>query len=187
MVHDWGGPIGLAWARRHPGLVSRLVVLNSVGFRWPPGYRLPRALALVRDVGWLAEAAHLLNVFPRVALRAGVVRRLPREVRRAYLRPYRTRSQRRAVVDFVRRIPREAADPAWSLVDPGGDSADFRGLPVFLGWGLRDPVFTPLVLQEWRRRFPHARVHAFADAGHFVLEDAGQALIGPLRQFLRAE
>ncbi|WP_416875411.1 alpha/beta fold hydrolase [Kitasatospora sp. SC0581] len=185
-VHDWGGPIGLAWARRHPGLVTRLVVLNSVGFRWPEGYRLPRSLALLRDVGPLGEAAHLLNAFPRAALRAGVVRPLPAEVRSAYLWPYRGAWRRRAVRDFLRQIPRSGEDPAWSLVDPGGDSADHAGLPVFIGWGLRDPVFTPLVLGEWRRRFPHAEVHAFADAGHFVLEDVGEALVGPLRRFLSA-
>ncbi|MFJ7277839.1 alpha/beta fold hydrolase [Kitasatospora sp. NPDC098663] len=183
-VHDWGGPIGLAWARRHPGLVAKLVVLNSVGFRWPEGYRLPRSLALLRDVRPLGAAAHLLNVFPRAALRAGVVRPLPAEVRSAYLRPYRSAWQRRAVRDFLRQIPRSGADPAWSLVDPGGDSAELAGLPVFIGWGLRDPVFTPLVLREWRRRLPHAEVHAFADAGHFVLEDAGESLTGPLRRFL---
>src|SRR5208283_179467 len=28
VVHDWGGPIGLGWAGRHPGMVGSIVILN---------------------------------------------------------------------------------------------------------------------------------------------------------------
>ena len=32
VLHDWGGPIGLGWARRHPEMVARLVLVNTAGF-----------------------------------------------------------------------------------------------------------------------------------------------------------
>ena len=48
---------------------------------------------------------------------------------------------------------------------------------MLICWGEKDFVFDQHFLDEWRRRFPEAEVHAFADAGHFVLEDAGEEII----------
>ena len=44
---------------------------------------------------------------------------------------------------------------------------------MLICWGERDFVFDHHFLAEWRRRFPEAEVHRFPDAGHYVLEDAG--------------
>lgn len=184
VVHDWGGPLGMAWALRRPGVLRRLVVLNTTGFRWPPGFRLMPALRLIRDHLAVAGLAHLTNAFARTALRVGVVHPLPRDVRRAYLLPYARLRDRRYIVGAVQRIPRGTTEDIWNLLDPDGRSATFQDLPVFVGWGMRDPVFTPLVLEEWIRRFPHARVHRYADAGHFVMEDAADALGAEVHRFL---
>ncbi|MER6015914.1 alpha/beta fold hydrolase [Streptomyces bluensis] len=197
VVHDWGGPIGIAWARRHPGVVARLVVLNSVAFPWPAGYRLPLCLRWIRDSAPVAAFARATNVFPRAAVRFGVVRRLGAAERRAYLLPFTEVQNRRTVVEFIRCIPRGDDDPAWRLLEPadagpagvgpadaGPAAGDLAGLPVFIGWGMRDPVFTPLVLHEWIRRFPQARVHRYRNAGHFVTEDAAGELDRHVRDFL---
>ena len=42
--------------------------------------------------------------------------------------------------------------------------------------GERDFVFDQHFLAEWERRFPKAEVHRFADAGHYVLEDAEEVV-----------
>ena len=41
---------------------------------------------------------------------------------------------------------------------------------------MRDFVFDADFLAEWERRFPDAEVHRFADAGHYVLEDAEETV-----------
>ncbi|MEU9123338.1 alpha/beta fold hydrolase [Streptomyces sp. NPDC048506] len=184
VMHDWGGPLGVAWALRNPGVVSRLVVLNTIAFRWPPGHRLPVPLRCIRDYAPLAALTHLTNAFARAAVRVGVVRPLAAAERRAYLLPYARRRDRRAIVAFLRSIPRHDDAPAWRLLEPEDGGSGLTGLPVFVGWGMRDPVFTPLVLDAWVRRFPQARVHVYADAGHYVMEDAATALGGHLRDFL---
>lgn len=204
VVHDWGGPIGIAWALRRPGVVARLVVLNSVAFPWPTGYRLPPYLRWIRDSTRVAAFAQATNVFPRAAVRLGVVRRLGAPERMAYLLPFADAWSRRTVVEFIQCIPRGADDPAWRLLEPSGDvsanagatdtssaGADalrdhsgLAGLPMFIGWGMRDPVFTPPVLDEWIRRFPQARVRRYRDAGHFVMEDAAGDLDRHVRDFL---
>ncbi|MFC8571616.1 alpha/beta fold hydrolase [Streptomyces sp. NPDC057245] len=227
VLHDWGGPLGWAWARRRSLRPARIVVLNSICFPWPSGYRLPVYLRWIRDHRGVAALAHATNFFPRAAVRGGVVAPLDRAERRAYLLPLARGGDRRAVVDFVRSIPRDDREEAWRLLEPaahrhgddapgeggaggvpgaggtgraggapgdGGDSGaiggrtgggvDLSALPLFVGWGMRDPVFTPLVLGEWERRFPHARVHRYPDAGHYVMEDAADRLGRDVRGFL---
>lgn len=186
VVHDWGGPIGIAWALRNPGVVARLVVLNSVAFPWPAGHRHPRYLRWVRGSATVAALAQATNALPRAAVRHGVVRRLGAAERMAYLLPFADRQHRRTVVEFVRCIPHRDDDPAWRLFDPGDADGGLVGLPMFIGWGTRDPVFTPPVLAEWTRRFPQARVRRYHDAGHFVMEDAAGQLDRHVRDFLRS-
>ncbi len=55
---------------------------------------------------------------------------------------------------------------------------------MLICWGELDFVFDAHFLHEWRRRFPAAEVHAFPDAGHYVLEDAAQEVVALVRGFL---
>ncbi|MGW8065184.1 alpha/beta fold hydrolase [Streptomyces ziwulingensis] len=184
VLHDWGGPLGTAWALRNPGVVDRLVVCNTVAFPFPDGFRLPFYLRWIRDHRPVAAFVHATNAFARVAVRAGVHHPLLPGERRAYLRPYARRAERRAVTDAVRAIPRGPADPAWHLLEPPGHGAGLADLPLLIGWGMRDPVFTPHLLQEWARRCPQAVIHRFPEAGHFVMEDAAAELADHIRDFL---
>ncbi|MFB8180457.1 alpha/beta fold hydrolase [Streptomyces sp. NPDC055966] len=185
VLHDWGGPLGIAWALRHPGVVTRLVVCNTVAFPWPAGFQLPFYLRWIRDHALVSGFVHLTNAFARTAVHAGVHHRLPAAERRAFLRPYARSGERRAVVDAIRAIPRDSTDPAWQLLEPPNPDAGLGAVPMLIGWGMRDPVFTPLVLEEWARRYPHAAIHRFPDAGHFVMEDAAGELGDHIRDFLR--
>ncbi|MFG2679762.1 alpha/beta fold hydrolase [Streptomyces sp. NPDC048392] len=185
VLHDWGGALGTAWALRNPGVVARLVVCNTVAFPFPDGFRLPFYLRWIRDHRPVAEFVHATNAFARVAVRAGVHRPLLPAERRAYLRPYARHAERRAVTDAVRAIPRGPADPAWRLLEPPGTGTGLADLPLLVGWGMRDPVFTPDLLQEWARRCPQAVIHRFPGAGHFVMEDAAAELGDLIRDFLQ--
>ncbi|MDU0304398.1 alpha/beta fold hydrolase [Streptomyces sp. PAL114] len=186
VLHDWGGPLGAAWALRNPGVVERLVVCNTVAFPFPEGFRLPFYLRWIRDHRPVAGLAHLTNGFARTAVRAGVHRPLSPAERRALLRPYARRAERGAVTDAVRAIPRDPADPVWRLLEPSAGGPGLAELPLLVGWGMRDPVFTPGLLGEWERRFPGAAVHRFPEAGHYVMEDAAPELAYLVRDFLGA-
>lgn len=185
IVHGWGGVLGSALARRRPGIAGRVVALNSVAFPWTADHRLPLSLRWLRDSRPVGAAARAVNAVPRVCLRTGAARRLPAEVRRAYLRPYARLQDRRAPVEYVRGLPRRDDDPAWRLLGPPDGRPDpLARVPLLVGWGMRDPVFTPQILAEWQHRFPHASVQRYPYAGHFVMEDAATELGVHIRDFL---
>jgi pimeloyl-ACP methyl ester carboxylesterase len=58
-------------------------------------------------------------------------------------------------------------------------------VPVLLVWGMRDPVFQPVFLDQWRELFPQAEVTELEDASHFVVEDRPDAVIDAIARFLR--
>ncbi len=187
VLHDWGGMIGMAWAHRRPERVGRLVVLNTAAFHMPAGKKLPWSLWLCRNTPAGPLLVRGLNAFSFAAVRWCVTRRpLTREARAGYLAPYDSWRNRVAVLRFVQDIPLRPGDPSYKLVSEVQASLDrFRDLPMLICWGEKDFVFDRHFLDEWRRRFPEAEVHAFADAGHFVLEDAGEEIVPLVRDFLK--
>ena len=62
----------------------------------------------------------------------------------------------------------------------------FSETPTLLIWGEKDFVFDLAFLEEWERRFPHARVVRYPDCGHYVLEDAPDEIAAEVRSFVDA-
>jgi haloalkane dehalogenase len=186
-VHDWGGMIGFGWALSHLPQVERLVILNTAAFPLPTAKPMPWQLSLGRDSrigGFLIRA---FNLFARGAAWLGTRRRLPAAVRRAYVAPYHGWRNAIATLRFMQDIPLREGDPAWPLVAEAGRRLHaFADRPAFIGWGLRDFVFDRHFLDGFRRALPQAQVHAFEDAGHYVLEDRHELLVPEIRAFLEA-
>ncbi len=178
VVHDWGGPIALAWAVENPERVARLVLLNTAAFPLPGGKRLPLALRATRTPV-LGELAVLLgNAFARGAALLAVRSRLPRDVRRGYLAPYDRPAARVGVLKFVKDIPLAPGDPAYATLARTAERLEvFRDRPVLICWGMADFVFDAEILARWEQIYPHAEVHRFGGAGHYVLEDAGDRIV----------
>jgi cis-3-alkyl-4-acyloxetan-2-one decarboxylase len=184
-VHDWGGMIGIGWALSHMPQVRRLVILNTAAFPLPPAKAMPWQLTLGRDSRLGALLIRGFNAFSAIASHVGVERTMPRDVRRAYVAPYDSWAHRIATLRFVQDIPLREGDAAWSLVaDAGRRLHEFADRPVFIGWGLRDFVFDRHCLDAFTAALPRADVHAFDDAGHYVLEDKHEVLVPEIRAFL---
>jgi haloalkane dehalogenase len=172
IVHDWGGAIGCGFAVRNPEMIDRIVILNTAAFF---STHLPRRIALCRAgiLGkWLVRG---LNGFAGPATWMSTVRRLSPDVKRGYLFPYGSWADRVAVHRFVQDIPMKPSHPTRVVLD--GIEAK---LPLFSShkktilWGGRDFCFNDHFLEKWKTIFPDADVHRYADAGHYVLEDAAE-------------
>jgi haloalkane dehalogenase len=187
VLHDWGGMIGLAYAVRHPERIKRLVVLNTAGFGLPPGRSLPWQIALVRHLPFFSVPVRGFNAFSVGATYtcSTVPGRMTEQVRQAYLAPYDSWEHRIAVHRFVQDIPLQPGDRSYPIVQQVSEKLGvFDSRPVMVLWGERDFVFDNHFLAEWRRRLPHAEVHTFPQAGHFLLEDAHELVLPKVREFL---
>ena len=179
VVHDWGGAIALAWAVDNVERVDRLLVLNTGAFPIPLGKTLPWSLAAARVPVLGGVAVRGLNAFSLGALVMGSGRPvLGREARAGLTAPYDSPAHRTAVHEFVRDIPMSPRDPAYAVL-----ARTESRLPLLAGkqievcWGMKDPVFDGTVLDHLLTLLPEAVVHRYADAGHYVLEDAADRIV----------
>jgi len=180
-VHDWGGAIGFGVAGRRPDRVGRILVTNTGAFL---SERIPARIALCRAPLIGRFLVQGLNGFAWPATRMAVERPLSPDVKAGFLAPYGSPAVRRAVADFVADIPMEPAHPTRSvLAGVEASLAGLKGKRMMLCWGMRDFCFDRSFLEGFRERFPAAQSLLFPDAGHYVLEDAGPAALGPATDF----
>jgi haloalkane dehalogenase len=184
VVHDWGGAIGMGWATRQPQRVRNVVVFNSAAFHFR---RTPLRIAVcgLPLIGPLLVQG--LNAFLRASfvMAVGRGRKLAPDVRAGYLEPYGSWRDRRAILEFVRDIPRTPRVPSHAVVrEIEAGLARLADKPMMICWGDQDWCFDARALAGWMQRFPRAEVHRFAQAGHYVVEDAIEQIIPLVGEFV---
>ena len=188
VMHDWGGPVGLGFAVRHPQRIKRLILMNTWAFAPWPGGPLPRLLEIIRSPrgeafvlgknGYVKPA--LLGTSPHPA-------HFTDTVLNAYLAPFPTPESRRALLCWSRDIPVVAGEPSYAdMQQIENGLCQFRTMPVLLVWGMQDPVLPPAVLRQWQQLYPQATTEEIAEASHFVQEDAPAQVITTIARFLVA-
>ena len=183
MVHDWGGAIGMGLAGRRPGVIRALVITNTAAF---PSPHIPWRIRVCRWPWLGALLVRGLNGFARPAVTMAVTNRMAPEVAAGFLAPYASWANRVAIHAFVKDIPMSANHPSWpTLTEVEANLALLREKPMLILWGGRDFCFNDWFYHEWLRRFPQARRHYFAQAGHYLLEDAGAEIEPQVRSFFR--
>ena len=188
VLHDWGGPVGLGFATRHPHRIKRLVLMNTWAFApWPSG-PFPRLLELIRSERgekFVLEKNGYLE--PALLGTTHYQENLTKKVLEAYRAPYPTPTSRLALLCWSRDIPVSEQDPSWGemkQIEQG--LAQFIRTPTLLVWGMRDPVLPPSVLHMWQRIYPQATAYQIDDAGHFLQEDAPERIVTWIEEFLEA-
>lgn len=179
VVHDWGGPIGMDYATRNAENIHSIVAMNTV--MWPSatvkvqlfsalfGSRIARIL--IRRYNLIAKWLMKLYVADPSTL--------PPDIHRHYVAPLATPDDR---------------EPAWVLAREINGSFDWfvdlwarrerlRDTPMLLAWGLQDFVLGP-ELDRWQQTFPQASTVEYPDVMHFVPEEVGAELVGPVKEFL---
>lgn len=187
VVHDWGGMIGMGYAARYPERIKRLVILNTGAFHLPKAKKLPPALWLGRNTALGALLVRGFNAFSGVASHIGVKRKpMDKTLRKAYVAPFNSWKNRISTLRFIQDIPLKPGDRNYQLVTDIAESlAQFSQVPMLICWGLKDFVFDKHFLAEWQQRFPQAKVHAFEDCGHYILEDASEEVVPLVADFLK--
>lgn len=188
VVHDWGGPVGLGFATRHPDRIQRLVLMNTWAFAAWPGGEFPKLLQMIRSERGEKFVLEK-NGYVRNALLGTTYHQenLTEAVLNAYLAPFPTPASRLALLCWTRDIPVNEGDPSFATMQTIEQRlALLADKPALLIWGMQDPVLPESVLRRWQAIYPQAAVHEIADASHFLQEDAPVQIIDRLKMFLAA-
>jgi haloalkane dehalogenase len=181
VVQDWGGPIGLSYAERHPDDVHSLVICNS--WCWPIENRL-RARTVSTLLGGPVGRyfGKRYNFFADRLLPMGFAdrSRLTDAVKRHYTEPLANPEDRKGTWTFAREL---TGSSAW-LEDLWEMRAAVAGEQALLCWGMQGSMFGADALRTWQGLYPDARTAEFDDAGHFLPEEKGPELAAEIRRFL---
>jgi cis-3-alkyl-4-acyloxetan-2-one decarboxylase len=183
VAHDWGGPIGLGALLRRSDRLRRVVLMNT--WAWELPSFLPPFLREFRTEGLGEILALGGNLFVE-SIPGGMRRRDPDPVMmEAYRAPFPDYWSRAGTLAFQREIPLTERDRSAPLMGSIHERLPGLSVPVLLVWGMRDPVFQPVFLDQWRELFPGAETVELEDASHFVVEDDPAAVTAAIEGFLR--
>lgn len=186
VLHDWGGPVGMGFAVRHPELIKRLVLMNTWAFASWPGGALPKLLRIIRSERGESFVLEK-NGYVKRAIIATVnyPDNVTSTVLNAYLAPFPNPESRKALLCWSRDITFTEEDHSFSDMQRIESQLTlFSGVPVLLIWGMQDPVLPPAVLKKWESVYPHAEVCEIEDASHFLQEDTPEKVISAISRFI---
>jgi len=178
VVHDWGGPIGLRLAVTRPGIVDRLVLLNTgIGAGRAPSDTWLRFREMVRRVGPDLSAGRMVA--------SGCVRGLSDEAAAAYDAPFATPESKAGLIAFPELVPTELDHPSAQAMLEVREALESWAHPALVLFGDSDPIFPPDAAERMAALIPGAApAETLARAGHFVQEDAGEELGDRVAQFV---
>ena len=187
VLQDWGVPLGVDWARRHPERVRAVVHMEGImrtmtWSEWPAATRdFVRALKSGAGERIVLDDNQIVEGF----LTLGTARTLNAEELERYRRPFReTRSSRQPTLDLAREIPLEGMPPdACAMID--ANAQWLRGsltVPKLFING--DPGLNVTgVIRDYVRTFPN-QVEVTVPGIHFLQEDAPQEIARAVRAFV---
>ena len=181
VVHDWGGAIGMALAEHFPERIRKIQILNTAAFR---SRRIPLRINVCR-IPILGEVwIRGFNGFAAAAVSMAVQKPLSATVKQGFLFPYDNWHNRIATHRFVMDIPLAEGHPSYERLSKiERDLKKLKKCPMQIIWGGKDFCFNDHFLKKWQELFPEAKVHYFAEAGHYVLEDCEDASIRLIQDF----
>ena len=168
MGHDWGGPIGLGAASRHPDRIAALVIANT--WAWPANSS-PFLQCFSRLAGGPPGRVLIerYNSFAELSMPPGTARtRVAPEIVEHYRRPFADPASRRPTWVFPRAI-RKSRD---YLLEVERGLSRLADRPALILWGTRDMAFRGSARRRFERAFPHHRTILLSGAGHYIQEDA---------------
>jgi pimeloyl-ACP methyl ester carboxylesterase len=179
VMHNFGGPWGLAWAAANPEAVASVTCINTgvlSGYRW-------HYLARIWQTPLLGELfmASTTKAGMRLLLRHGNPRGLPAEY---FDHVYKTfdRGTRRAVLRLYRNTlnTEEEARQLTEALRP-------LDLPALVVWGAHDPYIPVEFAERQRQVFPRAEIKILPDSGHWPFADDPGGVAQAVLPFVRRQ
>ena len=177
VLHDFGGPWGLAWGLAHPDSFASVTLINTgalIGYRWHRYARIWRTPV----VGEL-----FMLMANRWALRTVLKRENPRLTSQQLDQLYqqsRHPATKRAVLKLYRATPADGFEALYPML---------RDLdrPALVIWGSRDPYLPVEQAELQRQSFPTAQIEVVDGGGHWVFWEEPEKVASLVLPFVREQ
>lgn len=181
VVHDFGGPIGLAFAQKHPERIASITLFNT--WMWdasaePEYQRLKKVL----QSPLLPILYTWFNFSPRYLLpKSYGSTPLSKKLHGQYMQPFASKRERKGPVAFAYSL---LHDQGW-FGSLWNNQQSLSHLPVLLIWGMNDSFIGPAGLGKFKQVWPAAETLELKGVGHFPQDEAGERVTKKLHAFLK--
>lgn len=178
VVNDWGGPIGLAYALKHPEKIKKLIILNTwmwnvseethfKRFSYFMGSSLGKFLIL------------RFNFFAKKVVKQafGDKNKLSPIIHQHYYLHLSKPSERKGSYIF----PKQIIEAGKWLNGLWQQRAKISNIETVFIWGLKDIAFREKELLIWQQDFKNSKVVKLPTVGHFPAEEAPEEVIKALK------
>ncbi len=183
VVHDFGGPIGLAAANCTPEKFDRIVLFNTWLWETKSDPSVQKINKIVNS--WIGKVLYKnFNFSPKVLFKQGFYNKqiLRSEIHAHYLHPFSKKNDRMSLLKLAKSL---LGSSAW-YERQSKKITSLKGKPWLILWGTKDTFLTLQSLSKWNRLIPDAHVRLIP-SGHFVQEESPKLSIYELENFLNIE
>jgi haloalkane dehalogenase len=177
--NDWGGPIGLSYAIKHPEKIKKLVILNT--YLWSvendPYYQKFSGMMGGKIGSFMIKN---FNVFGKFFLKqvVGDKKSLTKHIHKHYYKHLATRKDRKGCYIFPREV---VASGKW-LDSLWEQREKINSIPTTFVWGMKDIAFREKELTYWIENWNNPKVIRLESVGHYPQEEAADDVIKALKE-----
>jgi len=167
VMQDWGGPIGLNFATKHPHLIKGMVIGNT--WAWPLKRSGQKIFSLVMGglIGrWMA---HSFQGVWHVFMKKGFINSPSKEELQMYKAPFIEGENYKQTAIF----PKELWNSSIFLSKIESSLYKLKEKPVLFSWGNKDFAFQQPELKIFKSLFPNHQVKLL-NASHFWQDEKGE-------------
>lgn len=181
VVHDFGGPIGLAAGIENSERINRVVLFNSWLWATEGDQGAQKINKIINSR--LGKFLYLyMNFSPKVLLKKGFSDKanLPEKVHKHYIKPFPKKRSRQSLLNLAKALigSSDWYQKQWEQLEKLSDKK------WLILWGTKDNFITTDYLKKWEGRIPNAEMKKF-DCGHFVQEEKTEESIRALINFMK--
>lgn len=181
VVHDFGGPIGLAAGIENSERIKRVVLFNSWLWATNKGKQAQKIDKTLNS--GLGKFLYLnMNFSSKVLLKKGFANKknLSKEVHEQYIKPFPDKGSRIPLLNLGKALVGSSDwyQDQWEKLDPLAEKE------WLILWGTKDEFITKENLHKWQERLPSVRTIEF-ECGHFVQEEKTEESINAIDAFIK--
>lgn len=179
IVNDWGGPIGLSYAIKHPEKIKRIVLLNT--WLWSvKGDPHFEKFSNMMGKGVGKFMIKHFNLFGKKVVKMAVAdkHKLTRHIHKHYYKHLDKPSHRKGSYVFPGQIigSSEWLEKLWQQKDK------ISSIPTTIIWGEKDIAFKQKELDKWLATMKNNTLIKLSNVGHYPQEESPETLIAELKK-----